>query len=82
MEERAQAKKKAAEPLKTLGEDPKSGGTIHVKDGRFGPYITDGKTNASLGKKFTPDSITLEDAIEMLEKKRASPKRAWKGKKK
>lgn len=82
VEERAAARKKAAEPLKTLGEDPKSGGTIHVKDGRFGPYITDGKTNASLGKKFTPESITLADAIEMLEKKRASPKRAWKGKKK
>jgi len=80
--ERAEARKKAAEPLKTLGEDAKSGGIIYVKDGRFGPYITDGKTNASLGKKFTPDSITLEDAIEMLEKKRSSPKRAWKGKKK
>lgn len=80
VEERAIARKKAAEPLKTLGEDPKSGGVIYVKDGRFGPYITDGKTNASLGKRFTPDSITLEDAIEMLEKKRTSPKRAWKGK--
>jgi topoisomerase IA-like protein len=43
---------------------------------------SDGKTNSSLGKRFTPDSITLEDAIEMLEKKRTSPKRAWKGKKK
>lgn len=82
VEERAIARKKAAEPLKTLGEDPKSGGIIYVKDGRFGPYITDGKTNSSLGKRFTPDSITLEDAIEMLEKKRTSPKRAWKGKKK
>jgi DNA topoisomerase I len=80
--ERAEAKKKAAEPLKTLGEDPKTGGTIQVKDGRFGPYITDGKTNASLGKKFTPDSITFEDAVELLEKKRSSPKRAWRGKKK
>ncbi len=80
--DRVEAKKKAAEPLKTLGEDPKTGGTIQVKDGRFGPYITDGKTNASLGKKFTPDSITFEDAVELLEKKRSSPKRAWRGKKK
>ena len=48
-------KKKAAEPLRTLGEDPNTKGTIHVKTGRFGPYVTDGKMNASLGKKFAPE---------------------------
>ncbi len=80
--EAAERKKKAAEPLRILGKDPDSGGEITVKDGRFGPYVTDGKTNASLGKKFTPDSVTLADAITMLEKKRSAPKRAWKGKRK
>ncbi|HVW66443.1 MAG TPA: type I DNA topoisomerase [Candidatus Peribacteraceae bacterium] len=78
----AERKKKAAEPLKTLGKDPESGNDIHVKDGRFGPYVTDGKTNASLTKKFTVESITLADAAELLQKKRTSPKKAWRGKKK
>ncbi len=78
----AERKKKAAEPLKTLGADPETGSTIHVKDGRFGPYVTDGKTNASLTKKFTVESITLADAAELLQKKRSSPKKAWRGKKK
>lgn len=78
----AEAKLKAAQPLRTLGKDPESQADIHVKDGRFGPYITDGKTNASLGKKFSIDTITLEEAIEVLAKKRSSPKRAWRGKKK
>lgn len=74
--------KKAAEPLHDLGTDPNSKGQILVKDGRFGPYITDGKTNVSLGKKLTPEEVTFEIAVEMLEKKRKAPKRAWGGKKK
>jgi len=72
---------KAAEPLKTLGTDPATGGTILLKDGRYGPYVTDGKTNASLPKKFTPDTVTHQDAVEILAKKRAAPPRKW-GKKK
>ncbi len=73
------AARKSAGPLRTLGEDPTSKGQILVKDGRFGPYITDGKTNASLGKKFAPDTITLEEAIAMLDKKRNAPPSKWKG---
>lgn len=73
--------KKAAEPLHDLGKDTNSGGQILIKDGRYGPYITDGKTNVSLGKKLTPDEVTFEKAVEMLEKKRKSPKKGW-GKKK
>ena len=72
---------KAAEPLRTLGTDPATGSTILVKTGRYGPYVTDGKTNASLPKKFTPESITTQDAVEILSKKRAAPPRKW-GKKK
>ena len=68
-EGRAKAKKQA-EPLKTLGEDPNSKGEILLKDGRYGPYVTDGKTNASLGKKLSPADVDFEKAVELLEKKR------------
>ena len=77
----AEKKKQAATPMRTLGKDPTTGGEILVKDGRFGPYVTDGKTNASLGKKFDPLSITFDQAVELLVKKRARPPRKW-GKKK
>jgi DNA topoisomerase I len=71
-------KARMAEPLRTLGEDPATGAKILVKDGRYGPYVSDGKTNASLGKKHTPESITLEQAGAMLAKKRAAgPGRRW-----
>jgi DNA topoisomerase-1 len=42
-----------------------------VKDGRFGPYVTDGETNASLRRGDTPDGITLERAVELLTERRA-----------
>jgi DNA topoisomerase-1 len=66
----AEQKKKAAEPLKILGEDPNTKGEIQVKTGRFGPYVTDGTTNMSIKKSLDPMEITLETAIEMLEAKR------------
>jgi DNA topoisomerase-1 len=72
---------KAAEPLRTLGADPTTGGMILLKDGRYGPYVTDGKTNASLTKKYSPDTLTHAEAVEILVKKRAAPPRKW-GKKK
>ncbi len=77
----ASNQKKSTEPLKSFGADPESGREILLKDGRYGPYVTDGKTNASLGKKFDPDTMTAEDAVALLAKKRAAPKRAWRGKK-
>jgi DNA topoisomerase I len=82
IKERAEKMKKAAEPLKTLGKDPASGGDILVKDGRYGPYVTDGTTNVSLPKSTSPEEITQQEAIDLLAKKRASPKKAWRGKKK
>jgi DNA topoisomerase-1 len=75
----AKAKKdKAAAPLKTFGKDPTSGGTIYVKDGRFGPYVTDGNTNASVNKKIDPMDLTEEKAIEILAKKRERGPSKWK----
>lgn len=81
--ERAEARKKAAEPLRTLGKDAASGAEILIKDGRYGPYVTDGAMNASLTKKFAVETITLEEAVELLSKKRAAgPRRPWKNSKK
>ncbi len=58
-------------PLRELGEDPGSGNQVVVKDGRFGPYVTDGEINASLRKGDAPDTITLERAGELLAERRA-----------
>ncbi|GMA86593.1 hypothetical protein GCM10025868_18430 [Angustibacter aerolatus] len=54
----------AQPPLKELGPDPVSGGQVSVKDGRFGPYVTDGEVNATLRKDDDPDTITIERAAE------------------
>ena len=61
----------AKPPLRELGEDPTSGRPIVVKDGRFGPYVTDGQTNATLRKGDSVKDITPERAQELLAEKRA-----------
>jgi DNA topoisomerase-1 len=61
----------ASAPLRELGPDPASGGTMVVKDGRFGPYVTDGTVNATLRKGDEPATITPERAAELLAEKRA-----------
>ncbi|MBI4592070.1 type I DNA topoisomerase [Candidatus Uhrbacteria bacterium] len=71
LKESAELKKKMLTPIAEFGTDPSSGGEILLKHGRFGPYLTDGTTNASLGKKRNPAEVTHESAIEILEKKRA-----------
>jgi DNA topoisomerase-1 len=58
-------------PLKELGNDPVSGRPMVVKDGRFGPYVTDGETNSTLRKGDEPESITPERGAELLAEKRA-----------
>ncbi|WP_242454262.1 type I DNA topoisomerase [Bailinhaonella thermotolerans] len=60
----------AAPPLRELGEDPNSKKPIVVKEGRFGPYVTDGETNASLRKGDTVEDITLARAAELLAERR------------
>jgi DNA topoisomerase-1 len=62
----------AAAPLRELGTDPATDLPVVVKDGRFGPYVTDGTTNASLRKGDEVESITMERASELLADRRAA----------
>jgi DNA topoisomerase-1 len=62
----------AAAPLRELGVDPASELPVVVKEGRFGPYVTDGTTNASLRKGDVVESITMERASELLADRRAA----------
>lgn len=61
----------AKPPLRELGADPDNGKTVVIKDGFYGAYITDGETNRTLPKQYTPESITPEEAFELLAQKRA-----------
>ena len=62
---------RATKPLRELGTDPVGGKEIVVKEGRFGPYVTDGETNASLRKGDDPETVTLDRAVELLAERRA-----------
>ncbi len=69
----------AAAPLREVGTDPVSGRPMVIKDGRFGPYVTDGETNASLRKGDEVESIDVERSSELLAERRArgpAPKKA------
>ncbi|GAB3317143.1 type I DNA topoisomerase [Geodermatophilus aquaeductus] len=63
----------AAAPLKELGPDPVTQGQITVREGRFGPYVTDGETNASLRKGDEVETISLDRAAELLADRRSRP---------
>jgi DNA topoisomerase I len=62
----------AAAPLRELGTDPDSGAPVVLRSGRYGPYVTDGTTNASLRRGDDPESITMERAAELLAERRAA----------
>ncbi len=62
----------AAAPLRELGTDPTTNLPVVVKEGRFGPYVTDGTTNASLRKGDAVESIEMERASELLAERRAA----------
>jgi DNA topoisomerase-1 len=70
----------AREPLKLFGAHPESGVEIKLMDGRYGAYVTDGTTNATLPKAVAADTLTLEQAVELLKEKAA--KAPVKGKRK
>jgi len=62
---------RSAKPLKALGVEPGTGYEVEVRDGRFGPYVTDGGVNASLRREDSVEKITLERASELLAERRA-----------
>ncbi|MEN3748045.1 type I DNA topoisomerase [Sphingomonas sp. HF-S3] len=77
----------AREPLKILGKHPRTEAEIKLMEGRYGPYVTDGTTNATLPKSIEKDALTLEEAAQLIDaraaaappakgKKKAAPKKA------
>ena len=62
--------RRAAGPLRELGLDAVTGRPVVVKSGRFGPYVTDGETNATLRVGDTPEAVTLDRASELLAERR------------
>jgi DNA topoisomerase-1 len=71
---RGRGRRKAAEPLRELGTHPADEAPINIYDGPYGPYIKHGKTNASLPEGETTESITLEQAIQLIEAKAGTKK--------
>ncbi len=71
-------------PLAELGEHPESGAAVRVLDGRFGPYVTDGTTNATVPRGKDPKSLSMSDAVDLLAERaaRGPAKKARKGTKK
>jgi DNA topoisomerase-1 len=63
--------RRASSALKEFEADPVSGKPIRIRDGRFGPYVTDGETNVTVPKSEKPEDITFEQAVQMLADKRA-----------
>jgi DNA topoisomerase-1 len=78
---RGRNQRAAAAPLRELGADPESGGAVVLREGRFGPYVTDGTTNASLRKGDSIETIDIERAAELLAERRAAGPPAKRGRK-
>ncbi|MGN6357678.1 MAG: type I DNA topoisomerase [Novosphingobium sp.] len=71
----------AAEPLKTFGPHPTSGGEMRLMAGRYGPYVTDGTTNATLPRDKQPEALTAEEAIVLIDERAAKGPAKGKGRK-
>ena len=72
----------AAEPLKTFGAHPESGGVMKLMAGRYGPYVTDGTTNATLPRDKQPETLTEEEAVVLITERAAKGPAKGKGRKK
>jgi DNA topoisomerase-1 len=81
-EPKQHGRRAAVAPLKELGPDPVSGKPLLVKNGRFGPYVTDGETNASLRAGDAVETLSLERAVELMTARRERGPAAPKGRKK
>ncbi|RMF06755.1 MAG: DNA topoisomerase I, partial [Candidatus Neomarinimicrobiota bacterium] len=78
-----QARNRKPVVLRQLGTDPETGLELVLKEGRYGPYVTDGKVNASLPRGENPETISREDCLKLIQAKRsAPPKKRRKGKRK
>ncbi len=65
-------RRRASEPLRVLGKaEALEGAEVKLMDGRFGPYVTDGSINASIPRGSDPDTVTLEQAVELIEARKA-----------
>jgi DNA topoisomerase-1 len=70
------------EPLKVLGPHPRTEAELKVMEGRFGPYVTDGTTNATLPKTVKPEELTLEEGAQLIDERAAKgPPAKGKGRK-
>jgi len=74
--------KKGSSELRTLGKHPETGETLILKEGRYGPYVSDGKVNAAIKTDNDPASLTLQEAITLINMKRAAPRKPRKRKRK
>jgi DNA topoisomerase-1 len=72
--------RKSTEPLKVLGAHPRTEAEIKLMAGRFGPYVTDGETNATLPKTIAPEDLTLEEAAQLIDARAAAGPSKKKGK--
>ena len=75
-EKKTRGRRSTSKPLKDLGEHPSKGGRISIMDGRYGPYVKHGRVNASLPAGSDVDSVSLDEAVELIEKKSAKKKSA------
>ncbi|MPY87764.1 MAG: type I DNA topoisomerase [Luteitalea sp.] len=71
-EKRGRRRQAAKTVLREVGMHPRSGAKIQMLAGRYGPYVTDGTTNASLPKDGDPKAVTLDEAVALLEARAAS----------
>jgi DNA topoisomerase-1 len=63
----------ARAPLKEFGKHPRTDAEIKLMEGRFGPYVTDGTTNATVPKSISPNELTLEEAAQLIDARAAMP---------
>ena len=74
-------KRTSSQELRIIGNHPKSNNQIILKEGRYGPYLTDGKINVSLPKTHDKETISLSDSIDLIDKKIKSSKTKKRSKK-